>query len=653
MPAPKSAVEFIDLLEKSRVAKRAQFSNGFLAKLESAESASAAAALLVKHNALTAFQARLLLAGKYVGLRLGNYVIRDQIGRGGMGTVYLGLQLTLDRQVALKVLNFNKDSDYRVSVERFLREARSAAALNHTNIVRIIDVSSHNDVYFLVMEYVQGKTLDILVGDQGPIPYQQALIYMAYAAAGLHHAYEQGFVHHDIKPDNLIVNGDGIVKILDMGLARCRERPDSLAFYSEHNAVMGTADYIAPEQAMNRPEQDIRCDIYALGGTFFAILAGRPPFNGTTIEKLLQHQTRTPEPIHELVPEVPLELSKIIAKMLAKRPEDRFQTPLEFLYAIQPMLPPEVMDSLDIPKGSSEHFIALSDRLPTPASPTVHMPRSETATDQYSPYLLPVVVAAIVLCLSIACAYIYSIGNAQKGPVNATSYFNSAHAQESASQPETVKDSPKGSVLKPEPESVNLEVVAEPIYQLAYTGRSAKPFVRHSTAEIINPAVPSSKRKVNILKHDGAGTFPKGWDGRVWSEDSIIEFSTAIENEEPALQIHTVEGPGAGWLFSPEIEFPMGKRFVVSIEYRTEHDEGLYPVRLVQVNPTRKPARHVTILPPTNNEWQQFTFILDVQGAETARLEFHNANHAERSSRFWLKGLSVHEASAANLPFLP
>lgn len=332
--APTSAPELIELIRKSGVVTPERLAE--LAAMDLPSEPHKAAAALVSAGILTRFQAQQLLAGRHKGFRLGPYIVRDLLGRGGMGAVYLAEHKELHRKVAVKVLVPSKDEDQMLALERFIREARAAAALDHPNIVRIFDVARHNEVPYLVMEYVEGDTLQALLDRRGPIPYPTATDYIAQAAAGLQHAHEKGFIHRDIKPGNLMLDKTGTVKILDMGLARSANPQDKLTERLDHGAVVGTADFIAPEQALNQPAIDGRADIYSLGATFFALLAGKPPFEGNTTQKLLQHQLRSAPRLTTLDPSLPQELCTVVAKMLAKKPADRYQTAAEVITALTP-----------------------------------------------------------------------------------------------------------------------------------------------------------------------------------------------------------------------------------------------------------------------------------------------------------------------------
>lgn len=339
MPSPpKTNTELIETIRKSGI-----FSAEKLAQITAdAETWPVkpvkAASYLIKQGHLTKFQVQLLLQGRYKGFRLGSYVVLDLLGRGGMGAVYLAEHEDLRRKVAVKVLVPGTDSDAKLAQDRFLREARSAAALDHPNIVRIHDVGRHTDMPYLVMEYVAGDTLQHALDQKGAMPYLEAAEYIAQAAAGLQHAYEKGFVHRDIKPANLIRDAAGVVKILDMGLARNYGiTDDKLTEQLDHGAIVGTADFISPEQALNTP-LDIRADIYSLGATFFALVTGKPPFEGNTTQKLLQHQLKDAPDLTELTTDLPDELAMVIARMMAKKPDQRYSTPADVIGALSPWL---------------------------------------------------------------------------------------------------------------------------------------------------------------------------------------------------------------------------------------------------------------------------------------------------------------------------
>lgn len=333
--APASCADLIDLLKRSGVLPADRMRS--LPPIEELppEPTKAATVLVVK-GFISRFQAAQLLAGRHKGFRIGQYIIQDLLGRGGMGAVYLAEHLDLHRKVALKVLAPARGEDQRLATERFLREARAAAALDHPNIVRIFDVARHNDAPYLVMEYVEGETLQQTIDRDGRIPYEMAAEYASQTAAGLQHAHEKGFIHRDVKPGNLVRDRFGTVKILDMGLARSASEKDKLTEKLDEGAVVGTADFIAPEQAINSPTVDGRADIYSLGATLYTLIVGKPPFDGNTTQKLMQHQLKDAPTLREVNESVPQELSDLIAKMLSKKPADRPQTPAEVIAALTP-----------------------------------------------------------------------------------------------------------------------------------------------------------------------------------------------------------------------------------------------------------------------------------------------------------------------------
>lgn len=280
---------------------------------------------LVKIDLITEWQAEKLLAGKHKGFMLGKYKLLRMLGKGGMSSVYLAEHTLMKRKVAIKVLPKNRvaDSTY---LERFRIEARAAAKLDDPNIVRAYDIDSEGDTHYLVMEYVEGRDLHVYVREEGALKYEAAADYIAQAARGLQHAHEMGLVHRDIKPANCLLDRNGTVKILDMGLARLIGDEASLTLENNEN-VLGTADYLAPEQALNSHKADQRADIYSLGCTLYFLLTGHPPFpEGTISERLLKHQVEQAPPIFNDRPDAPPTLVNICNRMMAKDPDARYQT---------------------------------------------------------------------------------------------------------------------------------------------------------------------------------------------------------------------------------------------------------------------------------------------------------------------------------------
>lgn len=305
------------------------------------EDGDALAKVLVEQQLLTEFQARAILDETGEPLTLGPYVLLEPIGQGGTGLVYKAWHRSMKRFVALKVLHADL-SESPDAVERFQREMRAGGKLSHPHIVSTLDASLSGETAYLVMEYVPGTDLATLVSQQGPVSVVEAARYVAQAAAGLAHAHEQGVIHRDVKPSNLLLAespaqehraADAIasgtpplVKLLDLGLARflSSEAQGELTRTSD---VMGTADYMAPEQAVNSRDVDARADVYSLGCTLFFLLNGRPPYAGeTAVSRLLAHRDRPIPPLGQSNRAVPAELNAIFQRMVAKRKEDRFAT---------------------------------------------------------------------------------------------------------------------------------------------------------------------------------------------------------------------------------------------------------------------------------------------------------------------------------------
>jgi serine/threonine protein kinase len=340
MPSPTTNDEFLELVRKSGVVEEKRLTTYLerlrVAKLLPSEPAKLAA-FLVRDGVLTRFQAEQFQQGKWRRFTIGKYKVLEKIGSGGMGNVFLCEHKLMRRRVAVKVLPV-KGAEDTSSLERFYREARAVAALDHPNIVRAYDIDQDADLHFLVMEHVDGSSLQEIVKKTGPMDVLRACHYIRQAALGLQHAHDAaGLVHRDIKPGNILVDRNGIVKILDMGLARFfHDEEDVLTKKFEEN-VLGTADYLAPEQALDSHSVDIRADIYSLGATFYFCLTGRTPFvEGTVAQKLIWHQTRQPKPVRQLRPEAPEGLVAVLEKMMAKDPNQRHQTPAEVAEALAP-----------------------------------------------------------------------------------------------------------------------------------------------------------------------------------------------------------------------------------------------------------------------------------------------------------------------------
>ena len=340
MPAPITIDGFLELGLKSGLLEvetvqtcRSNWSRTGCDPLTPQELADA----LIKEGALTHFQAEKLIAGRWRGFVINDkYRLLERLGAGGMGAVYLCEHIHMGRKVALKILPVQQAGD-PASLARFYREAKAVARLDHPNIVRAHDIDHDAKLHFIVLEFVDGCNLHDFVRRNGALSCERAAHYIRQAALGLQHAHEAGLVHRDIKPGNLLLDRGGVVKLLDMGLARFFHE-DSAAFIKEYEVgyIIGTGDYIAPEQIVDS-RVDIRADIYSLGGTLYYLLTGKSPFqDGSSSQKIIWHQVRHPKSLRVLRPDVPEAMVQVLEKMIAKEPCRRLQTPIEAANALEP-----------------------------------------------------------------------------------------------------------------------------------------------------------------------------------------------------------------------------------------------------------------------------------------------------------------------------
>ena len=276
-----------------------------------------------------------LAGGADAPTRLGGYRIEGELGRGGLGVVYLARQVSLNRQVALKVIRASIAKNGR-AISRFYREAYAAAQLVHHNVVQIYDLGNDSDTNFFSMEYVQGCNLSQLVKKEGKLEPEKAANYILQASRGLQFAHRQGMVHRDVKPANLLLNTEGVIKVADLGLVKV---PDGDTYSSDEDdaasaaggeltfagTTVGTASYISPEQATNSSTVDHRADIYSLGCTFYVLLTGQAPFTGESAQEIIsKHQTKPVQRPDLVVDRVDSKLADVVVKMVAKRPDDRY-----------------------------------------------------------------------------------------------------------------------------------------------------------------------------------------------------------------------------------------------------------------------------------------------------------------------------------------
>lgn len=290
---------------------------------------------LVKDGRITAFQAKHIYGGRAKALVLGPYVVLDVLGKGGMGYVYKAEHRRMRRVVALKVIAKTALKS-AAAVRRFEREVQAAARLEHPNIVTAFDAGEASGVHYLVMQYVDGNNLSDIVKEQGPQPVERVVDWIIQAARGLEYAHGKGVVHRDIKPGNLRVDSLGTVKIFDMGLARLESLDVDQDQLTGMGQIMGTVDYMAPEQATDTRQADARSDIYSLGATLWYLLAGRPLFEAdSVIHKIMAHQQAAPPSLADAPISMNPSLDAVFQRMVAKKPGDRFQSMQEVIAALE------------------------------------------------------------------------------------------------------------------------------------------------------------------------------------------------------------------------------------------------------------------------------------------------------------------------------
>jgi eukaryotic-like serine/threonine-protein kinase len=267
------------------------------------------------------------------GETLEHFKLEEFVGGGGMGAVYRGIDTRLNRVVAIKILS--RDQADTETVRRFRNEAQSAARLDHANITRVYYIGEDKGWNFIVFEFIEGINLRELVNTRGVLSLSDALAYTMQIAEALHHAQSRDVVHRDVKPSNLLITSEGAVKLVDMGLARLHLVNDQSDDLTASGVTLGTFDYISPEQARDPRVADVRSDIYSLGCTLYFMLVGRPPFpEGTALQKLLNHSSDTPPDVRLFRPDIPDEIVTLLTRMMAKKPEQRFQKPTELITSI-------------------------------------------------------------------------------------------------------------------------------------------------------------------------------------------------------------------------------------------------------------------------------------------------------------------------------
>jgi serine/threonine protein kinase len=643
MVSPETAASnpFLFIVRKSGVLNENKFREMYEDESDLPTDKLECAAKLVKDGLITQYQANQLLGGKTRGFTLKSYVIQRPLGKGGMGIVYLAEHRDLGRKVAIKVL-LNEKANEQINIERFLREARATAALDHPNIVRLHDVGLQGQTHFIVMEYVDGSTLEALLEHGGAMGLSRSVDYISQAAAGLQHAYEKGFIHRDIKPSNLMVTREGIIKILDMGLARCTSEPgDKLTSLMDQGALMGTVDFMSPEQLMSSPNIDIRADIYSLGVTLYTLVTGKPLFKGNTTQKMFQHQIKQPSSLSDIDKTIPPALSAIVDKMIAKKPEDRFQTPAEVIEALAEWLPDagaaRVVAGLSKGDIDSDSIKSTTAKLLNRNTGSKKLPVkgfSKNKPTEVKPFyrnknVLSVaggIAATVVLTLLITQFF----GSGSSSTVaNATEPNNNRGAQSfpKSQPPEGVRQNQPRPQSNPEnPPALKSSGIS--MYTLDLSKQKA--FELIGNCEPVED--PLEDRHFVQRTRSGEGEWPTGWRGHTYDPTSDATYSAEVIAGKMAIGTKNVkvgEMPyGTSMLLSPYLKVPADGLLRVKITYLT--NSTLQKAVQFKFKPTAPEIKHAygiygaEHMQGTGGQWQTIERTIRLDPNSEGYFEFHS-----------------------------
>jgi serine/threonine protein kinase len=354
--AVPSVEEFLESVVRSRLMDDDRLREALRGLPAAARTDAAAVAdFMVKGGQLSRFQANRLLRGLAVGLVLGPFQVLSPIGRGGMGTVFMARDERSGQLVALKLLPPRVAREEERMRQRFVREMAVSRRVAHPHLAWTFEAGQCRGVYYIAMEYIPGKNLSRLIHEEGPMRPQRAARLMAEAAEGLDHAHNLGLVHRDLKPSNIMVTPHDHAKVLDLGLALIHgEKVEDVAVVGGHGYIVGTMDYISPEQATDAAAVDRRSDIYSVGCTLYFALTGQPPFpgGGSPKEKIRRHRREEPQPLEELKPDVPPALAALVRRMMAKDPADRPPSASAVAAELWLCAGPEPVLPLDCPEDS-------------------------------------------------------------------------------------------------------------------------------------------------------------------------------------------------------------------------------------------------------------------------------------------------------------
>lgn len=330
MPVKLTRQSFRSVVQHSGLVSAEQLEDIDRSAASESQSAEELAQLLISRGAITEWQAQKLLQAKHRGFQLGQYQLQAKLARGGMSTIYSARNRTTGEDCVLKVLPLSR-VDEASYLPRFQREARVACGLDHPNVIRVFGLhcesDGKSDVHFMAMERLHGENLSEKVNRQGPLSVRLAAQLICQAARGLAYAHQAGLVHRDVKPANFVLTTDDVIKVLDLGLASIDSPTEDDLTRQYDERVLGTADYLSPEQAVDSHKADSRADIYSLGCTLYFLLTGHPPFpDGLLAQRILAHQTKQPVPVTEERSDVPPEFMEILDGMMVKNRQSRIQT---------------------------------------------------------------------------------------------------------------------------------------------------------------------------------------------------------------------------------------------------------------------------------------------------------------------------------------
>jgi serine/threonine-protein kinase len=598
MTSPVSAETFLALLRKSNLLAEQELADYLKRSPNLPTDSKGAAHRLVGDGLITSFQAEQLLGGRYRGFFLfdAQYKVLRLIGRGGMGNVFLCEHLQLRRRVAIKVLP-RKQANDRGMLERFQREARAAAALDHPNIVRVHDVSVSDGLAMLVMEYAEGKNLQEVLHDTGPIPFRRAVAYIQQAAAGLLHAHQRGIIHRDIKPANLLLDSKGTIKIVDMGLARFLDREDGLTKKFGTANFLGTVDYMAPEQAVPGASVDHRADIYSLGATLYTLVTKNTPFQGTTTQKLLAHQLHDVTPAHKLCRDVPEDLSAVLARMMAKVPTGRYASVAEVLAALAPITDGSAKDT----SGTHRKQTSAADGLAPHFANLLSEHRRLIAAG--APVLL------IVITLVTAWPLMRRSGRPPAAQAAAA-----LPTEPTATIPNT--PAPVAGPQRPA-EAVAVQQSAEKeLYRLKL--QTQEPFLS----------------RIERRAHNVTPLFPESWSGHCWKEESVAEVLAERVGDSMALGFRNLSGDPTCQLCTnlsgALANLERDGQYVLRVEYQgsKETDAAVY-VR-------RSDFAHIASakLRPTDGRWETVEIPITEEADQARDLAFCTSANGPQSTVF-------------------